>query len=172
MHMYWSWIWVFNLFTHWVKMKDYLLFSPVNLMTGWQSQKLLDGFPWNFVHNIHGPQRMNPADFRDLFNKRRHQVKVFTNPVKYFNIYWIGWHKLWYRHSWFADFSSSTNMRFTFVVFSEIFAQPLLDGLAWNVVHVFMFLSGWIVISWTWTQWMFSLAPSSMLPLCMLAGWH
>lgn len=45
----------------------------------------------------------------------------------------------------FPDIYSGTAMKFTFVV-SEI-TQNVLDGLTWNLVLMFMFTSGWIVVT-------------------------
>lgn len=58
------------------------------------------------------------------------------------------------KHWWLCrslDFSSSTNMRLTLLAFSDISWQPL-NGLLWNLLHIFMVPSGWTQTGLRWSS--------------------
>ncbi len=56
-----------------------------------------------FGVGIHGSQRMNPTEFGHPFFPVMPPADyfLFTYPVKHLNIYWMDWHKIWYRRLWF-----------------------------------------------------------------------
>lgn len=94
------------------------------------SQQQLDELSWNLVTDIPGLQRTEPNGFDDFLIFHLMQA-LFHDPVKYINIEYMDWHKIWYRHLWFledvADFCCTTNrlISFWFTLGSTVDGLPL-----------------------------------------------
>lgn len=61
-------------------------------------KRLLDGFPWRFVHVFMVPRGLLTVIHR-RFLSRKHEVDIFWFRVKAVNNYWMNWHETWPKNS-------------------------------------------------------------------------
>lgn len=114
-------------------------------------------FPWNFLQTFIGLREWNimTSVIPWLFSQHQQQVKVFSNSVKYLNIYEMDWHnfltqifivsRLWIIMALVKPqiffFCCSVAMRLTLMVLSQVFRDCLLKCKCKNVPPVKFWLN-------------------------------